>query len=73
MFGYRLGNAYASWKEITLDTVRVTDTYLDMVLLGEPGIRIEWLAFPEYATYGVVGPFIGLLVNLMRHFYDETV
>lgn len=44
-----------------------------MVLLGEPGIRIEWLAFPEYATYGVVGPFIGLLVNLMRHFYDETV
>ena len=44
-----------------------------MVLLGEPGIRIEWLAFPEYATYGVVRPFIGLLVNLMRHFYDETV
>ena len=62
-----------SWKEIALDTVRVADTYLDMVLLGKPSIGIKRFALPEYTTHGIVGMLVRITVQLMGSLDNGTI
>ena len=62
-----------SWKEITFDTIRVTDTYLDMVLFCKPGIWVERLSLPKHSFHRIVRMLICIAVNLVGSLNDSAV
>lgn len=45
---------YLTWKEVTLYTIGIADTNLDVVLLGKTCIWIEWLPLPEDSANRIV-------------------
>jgi len=62
-----------SWEEITLDAIRIADTYLDMVLLGKPCTGVKRLALPEYTSNGIVWMLVRIPVQLMGSLDNGTI